>query len=542
MRRFDVAKGATNAWSMPMTTPNLAARGLCLAAALLLGGAAVAQEAQTPAQTPAQAPAPSPAPSPAPGGQGPGRGAPTASPSAELHRLPPDSTTKHKLVLPDRTLSFQATAGSIRLYDGKGDPEADIAYTAYQLDGADPRIRPVTFVFNGGPGSASAWLQIGNAGPWRLPMSGEAVSPSAPPELVPNGDTWLDFTDLVFIDPVGTGYSRFVNTSSDVRRQLLSVDGDVAETAVTIRRWLEQANRIMSPKYILGESYGGIRGPKTVWNLQSDQGVGVNGLILVSPAFDTAFASTGIMQYVAWLPSMAAVAREAKNSGVTRADMEDVERYAASDYLLDLVRGKRDPVVLDRVSDKVASLIGIDRGIVRNLAGEVPADAFRRELARNQGRVASGYDASVRGYDPSPYAYQSFFPDVLSEALNAPMTSAMIDLYEHRLNWRPDGHYELLNTSVNHDWDWGRGIRPPESLSQLREALALDPKLKVLVAHGLFDVVTPYFGSKLRIDQLPLYGSPDRVRLMVYPGGHMFYTRDASRAALRGEAKAMMGE
>jgi carboxypeptidase C (cathepsin A) len=483
----------------------------------------------------------SPAPSPSSSAPAPNRGAATASPQADLHRLPPDSTTSQKIVLPDRTLSFQATAGSIRLYDGKGEPQVDIAYIAYTLDGADPASRPVTFVFNGGPGSASAWLQLGAVGPWRLRMSGDAAAPSARPELISNADTWLDFTDLVFIDPAGTGYSRFVASGSDTRKHFYSVDGDVDAMAVTIRRWLEQANRITSPKFILGESYGGIRGPKTVWSLQTDQGVGVNGLILVSPVLDFRdFQGSSLLQYVGRLPSMAAVARAAKGE-VARADLADVERYAASDYLLDLLKGKGDPAVLDRLSDKVAALTGLDRSFVRRLGGQVPADAFRREIDRAQGKVASGYDATIKGYDPFPYAYISRFSDALTDALNAPMTSAMIDLYEHRLTWRPDGHYELLSENVNNSWEWGSGINPPESMTQLRRSLALDPKLKLLVVHGLFDLVTPYFGSKIQLDQLPVYGSPDRVRLVAYPGGHMLYTRDGSRAQLRGEAKEMIG-
>ncbi len=498
-------------------------------AVLALSQAALAQERQ----------APSPVAQPSSSSPAPGRG-PAPSPAAELHRLPPDSTTKQTLVLPDRTLSFNATAGSIRLYDGKGEPQADIAYTAYQLDGADPRTRPVTFFFNGGPGSASAWLQLGNAGPWRLPMGADAAYPSAPPELVPNADTWLDFTDLVFIDPAGTGYSRFVATGDDVHKQFYSVTGDVSATAVTIRRWLEQANRMVSPKYIVGESYGGIRGPRTVWELQTEQGVGIKGLILVSPVLDfREFQGSSLMQYVARLPSMAAVAREAKGP-VARADMADVERYAASDYLLDLLKGKGDVATLDRLSDKVAGLIGLDSAFVRRLAGEVPAEAFRREFDRGAGRVTSNYDATVTGYDPFPYAYFSRFEDPLTDALTAPVTSAVIDLYEHRLNWKPDGQYELLSSAVNRAWDWGRAVNPTESLTQLRQALALDPKLKVLVGHGLFDLVTPYFGSKLELDQLPVYGSADRVRLVVYPGGHMFYMRDASRAQLRGDARAMI--
>jgi carboxypeptidase C (cathepsin A) len=192
--------------------------------------------------------------------------------AAELHRLPPDSTTKQTLVLPGRTLAFTATAGSIRLFDDKGEPQADIAYTAYRLDGVDPVSRPVTFLFNGGPGAASAFLQFGAAGPWRLAIDGDAAVASASPDLQPNAETWLDFTDLVFIDPVGTGYSRFVASGEDARKRFFSIDGDVNSIAVTIRRWLEKYDRLLSPKFIAGESYGGIRGPKIVRELQVQQG------------------------------------------------------------------------------------------------------------------------------------------------------------------------------------------------------------------------------------------------------------------------------
>ena len=185
------------------------------------------------------------------------------------------------------------------MFDDKGEPQADIAYTAYQLDGADAPARPVTFFFNGGPGAASAWLQLGTAGPWRLAIGADAAFPSASPELQPNAETWLDFTDLVFIDPVGTGYSRFVATGDDVRKRFYSVDGDVASIAVTIRRWLEKSNRLTSPKFVVGESYGGIRGPKIVQNLQTQQGVGVKGLILVSPLMDfRQYSGTSVLQYM----------------------------------------------------------------------------------------------------------------------------------------------------------------------------------------------------------------------------------------------------
>src|SRR5882672_7761303 len=243
---------------------------------------------ETPPSSQQQPAATTPAPPPA-GQKGGGRrggDAATAPPSAEQHRLPPDSTTKQTLELPGRTLSFTATAGSIRVFDDKGEPQADIAYTSYQLDGADRATRPVTFVFNGGPGASSAWLQFGNVGPWRLPINAEAVTSSAAPDLMPNAETWLDFTDLVFIDPVGTGYSRFVATGEDVRKRFFSIDGDVNSIALTIRRWLEKFDRLLSPKFVAGESYGGIRGPKIVRELQTEQGIGVKGLILVSPLLD----------------------------------------------------------------------------------------------------------------------------------------------------------------------------------------------------------------------------------------------------------------
>jgi carboxypeptidase C (cathepsin A) len=470
-----------------------------------------------------------------------GRAATPASPAgAEQHHLPPDSTTKQTLALSDRTLAFTATAGSIRLFDEKGEPQADIAYTAYQLDGTDPAIRPVTFFFNGGPGAASAYLQLGAAGPWRLDINGEAAIPSAPPDLQPNAETWLDFSDLVFIDPVATGYSRFVASGDEVRKRFFSIDGDVSSIAVTIRRWLEKSGRLLSPKFVVGESYGGIRGPKIIRNLQVQQGVGVKGLIMVSPLFDfREFTGSSVLQFVGRLPTMAAVAREAKGP-VTRADMADVELYARGEFLADLVKGEADTEATTRLADKVASFTGIDPAVTRRLAGRLDAMEFRREYDRKDGKVTGRYDASVMGLDPYPDSSSFHFSDPSGETLIAPLTSAVVDLTRRKLNWRPDGSYRLLNGEVEKAWDFGRGISPAQSTSQLREILALDPKLKVLVGHGLFDLATPYFASKILLDQLPAFATPERVKLVVYPGGHMFYSRDASRWAFRAEADSMM--
>ena len=460
--------------------------------------------------------------------------------AADRHRLPPDSATRHTLELPGRTLSFSAVAGSIRLFDEKREPQADVAYMSYQLDGAARGPRPVTFFFNGGPGASSAWLQLGDAGPWRLSITGEGAVASATPDLLPNAETWLDFSDLVFIDPVGTGYSRFLATGEDARRHIWSVEGDVDSIALVIRRWLEKHDRLASPKYVVGESYGGIRGPKIVHNLQTKQGVGVRGLILVSPVLDFRdWSGSSLLQYVARLPSMAAVAREAKGP-VTHKDLADVERYARGEYLVDLARGQADVAATNRAADRVASLTGIDATVTRRLAGRLSVGEFRREFDRKNGRVTGRYDASVMGFDPYPDSNYAQFGDPSGDPLMAPLTSAAVDLVTRKLNWRPDGSYHLLNDAVSGGWNYGRGRDPTESVSQLRRAMALDPTMKLLVAHGLFDLATPYFGTRIALDQLPAYAGPDRVKFVVYPGGHMFYSREDARKAFRDEVKALM--
>ena len=433
---------------------------LALATFLVVAGARAEEASQPPASPPAAASGPK---SGAPGGHADTASSPAA---AEQHRLPPDSTTKQTVVLPGRTLAFTATAGSIRLFNDKGDPQADIAYTSYQLDGGERRSRPVTFFFNGGPGAASAYLQLGNAGPWRLSINGDAATASASPDLKPNAETWLDFTDLVFIDPVGTGYSRFVATDEDARKRFFSIDGDVNALAVTIRRWLEKSDRLLSPKFIVGESYGGIRGPRIVRELQTEQGAGVRGLILISPVLDfREYAGSSLLQYVASLPTMAAVAREAKGP-VTRADIADVEAYARGDFLNDLVRGEADAEATTRLADRVSALTGIDRAVSRRLAGRFGVSEFRREFDRRNGRVTGRYDASVSGFDPDPDSSSSHFDDPSGDPLIAPLTSAVVDLTTRTLNWRPDGSYRLLNSSVERAWDFGRGLNPAQSISQ----------------------------------------------------------------------------
>lgn len=460
----------------------------------------------------------------------------------ENRRLPPDSVTHQAVELPGRMLRFTATAGSIPLTDDQGALQAEIAYVAYTLDGADPGSRPVTVALNGGPGAASAYLHLGVLGPWRLPIDGPTISPSASPALAANPETWLDFTDLVFIDPVGTGYSRAVGSGEDIRNRYFAVESDVAYLSDVITRWLKANGRMPSPKFYVGESYGGFRGPLIAEKLQTDQGVGLSGLVLLSPVLDFSLLSQprhAPFGAVARLPSLAAAALERNGQAgrdISREALRPVEAYAAGEYLVDLTRGLQDKEAVERVSARVADLTGLDPSLVRRLAGRIDPETFQRELDRASGRVASAYDTGVTGYDPDPTAARSRFQDPVLSAMTAPLTSAIVDHLSRTLNFKVDAPYRLLNGAVNGAWRWSQGRSAPESVNELRQAVALDGNLRVLIVHGFTDLVTPYFANQLILNQLPDFGPDKRLDLRVYPGGHMFYTRDNSRRAFREDA------
>jgi carboxypeptidase C (cathepsin A) len=272
-----------------------------------------------------------------------------------------------------------------------------------------------------------------------------------------------------------------------------------------------------------------------------EQGVGIRGLVLISPVID--FGGFGErrhvpMSWVAHLPSMAAATLD-RAGKFDREALREVERYAAGDYLLDLLKGERDTAAVARISTRVAALTGLDPALVKRLAGRVDAGTFQREAHREQGLIGSAYDPNITAYDPYPTSPTSHFSDPVLDDTRAPITAAMTDLYQHVLNWRVDQPYQLLNREVSSRWDWGRGRSPPEVMDDLRNDLASDPMVRVLVAHGANDLVTPYFGSQLLLDQLPAYGSADRLKLAVYGGGHMFYNRDASRRGLHDDTEAL---
>jgi carboxypeptidase C (cathepsin A) len=500
-----------------------AASGLLLAAGLALSGPPAFAQHPDAAAHAAKTEEAKPAPRPIP-------------------RLPANSLTHHTLDLAGRKLEIAATAGAVTLSNGEGVAQAQIGFIAYARAEMPPEQRPVTFVLNGGPGSASAWLQLGLLGPWRLRMDADAARPSADAAPVANDDTWLDFTDLVFIDPVGTGFSKLLVNNDENRKKYFSVGGDIASISEAIRLWLAQNKRMSSPKFIVGESYGGFRGPRLVRQLEDDEGVGVRGLALISPLLDfgNRSAALAVIDWAEQLPSLVAAER-AKKAPVSRADMKDVEDYAQTDYVVDLLRGE-DPAALARRKAKLASLTGLDPALLDLRHGKINDQEYLREANRGQAAVASYYDATVFKPDPFPERQHSIHDDSMTDALKAPFSSAVYDLYARKLNWLPEGaRYRLSNAGVFKAWDFGNHWLKPESLSELRQALAEDPKLRVLIAHGLFDLVTPYFATKLELDQIPTSVGRDRVEFQVLPGGHMFYSRDASRQALRKAAEKLYG-
>ncbi len=461
----------------------------------------------------------------------------------EGRRLPPDSTTKQSITLPDgRTLDFTAIAGSLPLVDEAGKLQAEIAYVAYTRAPEAGRTRPVTFAVNGGPGASSAYLDIGAIGPWRLPTGGASISPSQPVALAPNDGTWLDFTDLVFIDPVGTGYSRAADGNG---KAYWSVESDAATLAAVIARYLRVNDRMAGPKFYVGESYGGFRGPLIAEKLQEEIGVGLSGMVLLSPVLDFGWLEVPRANpwgYVLKLPSLAAGALERSGTAPTPALLGEAEAYASGPYLADLLKGPADAGAVARMTEKVAPMVGLDAALVRAQAARLSTRSVQREIDRSEGRVASAYDTGITGWDPNPDAVQSGFEDPQLTALQAPLTSAMLDLYARTLKWPvPNMRYELLNNAVNHGWSWGSGRQAPEVLSNLKGVLALDGQLRVLVAHGFTDLVTPYFASKLLLAQVPAYGA-GRLSLSVYPGGHMFYTRAESRAAFHRDVERLYAD
>jgi carboxypeptidase C (cathepsin A) len=460
-------------------------------------------------------------------------------PASDESPLPAEASAHQQVTVGGRRLDYTATVGKLPVVDDMGKTIGEVVFTAYRLDGAG-LDRPVTFAFNGGPGAAAAYLNFGAIGPKTVRFGTQGDSLSAGGGVTDNPGTWLDFTDLVFIDPIGTGFSRSLLPKDEAVKRFYSLQPDIDYLSQVVADWLTRYGRLSSPKYIVGESYGGFRAPRIAHRLQLIQGVGVSGLVMISPLLDWGDRTdpdVSIFPWVARLPSMAA-ARLEQEGRLTPAAVAPAEAYARGDFALDLLKGRSDPAAQGRLADQVSALTGLDHALVASLGGRVDPPTYLRERFRTEGRIASIYDANVTSWDPFPRSAQRRADDPILGASIAPISAAASDLVTRTLGWKAGRAYTLYNRAIDEAWLWGDG-KIPESLTDLRQALALDPNLKVLIAHGYTDVITPYFGSRLMIDQFPPMGDPGRLRLAVYPGGHMFYARPDSRMALHRDVEAL---
>ncbi len=447
--------------------------------------------------------------------------------------LPSDAHVDQTVQLNGKAIKYTATVGTLRVKNAENKPTGEVVYTSYIVEGAN---RPVTFAFNGGPGAASVYLNLGAIGPKRVAF-GTGQSPSDPATLTDNPGTWLDFTDLVFIDPIGTGFSQSLVSPDETKRLFYGPDQDIAYLSRIVYDWLVKNGRLQSRKYLVGESYGGYRGPRLTQYLQSTTGVAINGLILVSPALTPGSGSADIspVPWMLTLPSIVAANYERKGK-LSAESMAPVIEYTRGEYATDLLKGNSDPSATPRVVKKVTELTGLDTAFVRESGGRLETQAFLREEFRETGKLGSRYDPNVTAFDPFPYDPSQRTNDPILLSIIAPTTTAMVDFVTRVVGWKTDARYNALSYEVNQMWQrGGRGAFGNEAASatDLRVAVATDPKLHVLIAHGWADLSCPFMGSILTVTQMPPMGDPKRVQVHMYPGGHMYYSRLESSLALR---------
>jgi carboxypeptidase C (cathepsin A) len=462
-----------------------------------------------------------------------------AKPDADLTPFPAAKSIKQSAVIGGKRVDYIATVGSVK--DDKGKTIGEVVYTAYTVPGHGA-ARPVTFAFNGGPGAASVFLNLGAIGPKKVQFGAAGDAPSDSAILHDNANSWLDFTDLVFIDPIGTGFSRTRVDKDETKKAFFTADTDIHYLSAVVYDWLLQNDRMTSRKYLAGESYGGYRVPRLAYYLQTELGVGISGMTMVSPYLDPpAIGEDDALSPLPWminLPAMAAGNFERQGKPIDEATMAPVELYDRTQYVQDLLAGPSDKAATDRLSAKVAELTGLDPVFVRRMNGRVDIDTYLREIRRAQGLIGSVYDSNFTSYDPFPASAKAKYSDPLLTTLIAPTTSAMVDFITNQVGWKVEARYNTLSLEVNKVWDRDASDNP---VSDLRKAIAIDPKMTVNIVHGWNDLSCPYFGSRLIVAQMPSYGVTQRVKLHMYPGGHMFYARQDSNAALRRDVMASYG-
>jgi len=441
-----------------------------------------------------------------------------------------DAVSHPKYRLGGAEVAFTVTAGTLAI---GGDHGATLFYVAYVRDGAPADSRPVTFVFNGGPGASSAYLHLGALGPRIIDMAPDGRFAPPPGRLVDNPDTWLDLSDLVFVDPVGTGYSH-----GDQR--YWGVNEDLKSLADFIELYLRRNARQLSPKYLVGESYGGFRAARLPDLLASEHGIGLAGSFLISPLLESSLRggdSLTLLPDAMNLPSYAAVALE-RSMTPTPASLGEVERYALGPYLTALAN-PRNEAAQRIMYAQVARYIGLPESLVAKYGGRVPVNVFSKEIRRGEKLLVSRYDGSAVVPDPYPETTRTAV-DPIYDTLAIALSSLVEDYLTRTLGVHRDEAYRVSNGEVSRSWNWrsgrGGGDGSISTSSELREALATNRGLKIVVAHGMTDLVTPYLASRYVIDHLPPGLTDGHVTLDLYPGGHMMYLRAVSRTRLHADA------
>ncbi|MBZ0309184.1 MAG: peptidase S10, partial [Anaerolineae bacterium] len=417
------------------------------------------------------------------------------------------SVTMHSLQLGDKTLNYRVTAGTMPLKNAEtGETEGHIFYAAYTAEANNPG-RPLMFAFNGGPGSASVWLHLGALGPKRVQMLDDGGMPAPPYHLVENPHTWLEFTDLVFIDPIGTGYSRA--TKTDHNKKFWGLEGDFQSVGEFIRLYLSQNGRWNSPLFLVGESYGTTRAAGLAGQL-IEKGIAFNGVLLISTIlnFQTARFTVGNdLPYLLFLPTYTASAWYHQK---LPADLQqrpllevlsEVEAWLASDYNIALMKGDSLPdEERQQVIQQLARYTGLDPRFIDHSNLRVEIFRFCKELRRSEKRTVGRLDSRFEGLDALPVTEKPDF-DPSMTAITPPYTAMMNQYARVELGFQTDVEYEVLSFKVNKDWDWGKNGFPDTS-EMLRSAFARNPHMKLFVAQGYYDLATPYYAALYTLNHM----------------------------------------
>jgi carboxypeptidase C (cathepsin A) len=461
-----------------------------------------------------------------------------------LSLLPGDAVSEHSIDTPSGKLAYTATAGTFSLFNQSGERSAAVFYTAYvaktYADKTDNHAaRPLTFVFNGGPGAASAFLHLGVVGP-RIAQFGRAGHDGADVRLVDNPDTWLAFTDLVLIDPVGTGWSR--PAKPDGGSAFWSVHGDAESMAKVIALYVAKNGRVSSPKFILGESYGGFRAAKVARAVQNDQGIVISGIVMLSPLLEGAFQFGGnrfALGAALQLPTLAAAEMERKGT-FSKDALAQAEHFALTEYLPALAGPPLQGDAAKNFYARIAQMTGISVDAITQSRGFI-RDDYVKNLRIGDHKIVSHYDVTFASDDPYPESPSPRGPDPVLDGIVRAYGGAFVAYARDELGFKTDITYTLLASDITGKWGWrengGRG--QPSVADDLRVLLALTPSFHLMIAHGYSDMITPYAVSRYVLDHLPPVDGEERTQLKLYRGGHMFYLDPDSRKAFTADARTM---